>query len=258
MRKIGPEDDSRLYSMGAHPVTNRNKYPKAHDHGNPQNQRGDSPDNPVHVKVVEGEDKSSENLDSSLNSSKRWFGVPDWWIAIGTLVLASFTILSFVVLFIQLHDAREFFTEDRRPIIWIKNLAVPQMKLGEKASWNFSYTNYGKSPATGVAVKAQIVLGGPDISKYPKDWDQRIHFENEKATGIVIPPGDDSNYSTAFSKEPVTAEDVAYAQKYDGGMVMMVYFEYYDLAGNIYESRVCKLTRLNGAFGICELHNEIK
>src|SRR5271169_5588534 len=43
------------------------------------------------------------------------------WMRLFTGILALFAVLSFVALWVQLHDARKFFAIDQRPYVWIAN-----------------------------------------------------------------------------------------------------------------------------------------
>jgi hypothetical protein len=105
-----------------------------HKHGgqphdsNTHNQTGDSPNNPLHVKLVAGENETtpkSNTPQDDENSKKKphkwpaWMGTPDWWIAGGTIALAVFAIGSFILLWTQLNDAREALEVDQRPWVLI-------------------------------------------------------------------------------------------------------------------------------------------
>jgi hypothetical protein len=105
---------------------------------------------------------------SLLSPSSRWKFWQRWKdphkvTAYGTLSLAAFTALlalGTIALAIlsrcQISDLRDQFEVAQRPYVWSdsrpkpKDEELPTMQIGQKASWNFYFFNYGKSPAVAI------------------------------------------------------------------------------------------------------------
>jgi hypothetical protein len=146
-------------------------------------------------------------------SPTKWWGVPDWWIVIFTLVLASFAVFSFIVLWIQVKDARRFFAQAQRPYVWVTTnpktggTDTPILEPNKVAMWNFYYTNFGQSPAVGVVARGTVVFGKEWVGKVDKNFfsaelhTREFHAE-DKSFGFVIPPGDKNHFDTARLIEP--------------------------------------------------------
>jgi hypothetical protein len=150
--------------------------------------------------------------------------------------------------------------QDQRPYIWIIKEEIPHVKLGEKVAWNFHYTNFGKSPAVGVVVRCQVRLAAHRTPEL-KDMFAPIHKHGFEYEGLVIPLNDTTNWSTCFSEETVTEDDLKMLNTYDAGAKLMLYFEYYDTSWNAYTSQVCKITRRPGQgspIAVCPAENKIK
>jgi hypothetical protein len=96
--------------------------------------------------------------------------------AYGTISLAAFTALlalGTIALAIlsrcQISDLRQQFEVAQRPYVWWDSRqpkAVPTMDIGQKASWDFHFFNYGKSPAVAVQKRILVVFG--------EDWVDKI------------------------------------------------------------------------------------
>jgi len=249
-----------------------------HKHGsqqhgeNPQQQTGDSPENPLHVKLVPGENEGAPKTDShnERGDAKKeppnkwrwpiWMGAPDWWIAGGTIVLAIFAIGSFALLWKQLNDAREAYIGGQRPYVWTVQEEIPTVKLGEKVAWNFHFTDFGKTPAVGVAYRCQVRLLGHKTPERSDMFEPLHRTKGLEYQGVVVPPNDTTNWSTCFSEEIVTEEDLRMMNTYDAGAKLMLYFEYFDISWNKYTSQVCWIIRRPGsgsAVAPCPAENKI-
>src|SRR5229473_4605722 len=172
------------------------KHGGQHNHGNPKQQTGDSPTNPLHVKLISGENEGAPKTDSHNETGDgkkeppkkwrwpRWMGAPDWWIAGATIVLAVFAFASFLLLLKQLNDAREFFARDQRP--WI----VPTVQMTERVfeqqpvTGFINLSNSGKTPAA--KIHGEFVIEGLKIGESPRfkyeDVSRTIDY-----TGIIYP-----------------------------------------------------------------------
>lgn len=230
----------------------KHKHGGDQHHGNPQHHTGDSEEHPLHVKLIPRENESAPESDADGSDGKpekkptKWFGIPDWWIAGGTIVLAAFAIASTILLLLQLNETHDTFVADQRPYVWIVQEQIPQVKLGEKVAWNFNYTNFGKTAAEGVAIRCQIRLQAHQTPEL-KDMFAPIHIRGHEDVGGVLMPNDRNNYwSTCFSDELINGDDLKGMNTFDAGAKLTIFFEYYDTAWHKYTSRVCMITRRPG------------
>ncbi|HLK03758.1 MAG TPA: hypothetical protein VKT53_04890 [Candidatus Acidoferrum sp.] len=145
---------------------------------------------------------------------------------------------------------RARFVEDQRPYIWVKKTENPQLQAGRKATWSFEYTNYGRSPAIGVRLRAQTIFGTNSRFKIRNDLYDGLHDGPNDRGGSVMPPQDPA-YSTGFSVEILSEEDVKQIPQHDDGIALLAYFEYFDVRGNLYHTRFCTFRFKSGAFGEC-------
>jgi hypothetical protein len=59
-------------------------------------------------------------------------------------------------------------------------------------------------------------------------------------------------YMSAFSKGNISLGDERFIAKHDGGIAVLVHFEYFDTYGNVYHSYVCALGQANGVLAVCD------
>jgi len=241
------------------------KHRRKYDHKKPPEDKpatvvGVPPENPNahHCEAVQQECSKKEE-------PTEWWRNPEWGKVIAESAIAFFTLASFIALWIQLKDARESFIKQQRPYIWVFRSEKPEMKLGEKAAWTFYFINYGKAPAKGLKFRTKLMIGGYYPAKQPKEITElfgRIHPPGTEDVGTIVSPGDATNFGTAFSDAPVRQQDIKYAEDYDAGMLMFIYFEYFDLDGNMYSSEVCRMTRRGYPPGTiytdCDVHSKVK
>jgi len=151
------------------------------------------------------------------------------------------------------------FIDDQRPYLWVNKTDAPLLQAGHKAIWSFEYTNYGRSPAIGVVLRAQTIFGSGSRARIRNDLYNPIHPNVSDRTGSVMPP-QYIGYSSAFSVETLTIEDVKEIPLHDDGIALLAYFEYFDIRGNLYQTRFCIFRFANGAFCACpgETRNGIK
>jgi hypothetical protein len=149
-------------------------------------------------------------------------------------------------------------TKDRRPYLSVVDASsLPRVIENTEAAWNFQYTNYGRSPAVRVLLRAQIVFGRFSDRKIDKELFERIHPPGFPEAGFILAPGQ-VGFSTAFSKETLSAADVDEINKHDSGIVLLVHFEYFDMSGNEYSTEICQSRLVNGIISHCNVHNVIK
>jgi hypothetical protein len=155
-------------------------------------------------------------------------------------------------------DERISTVKERRPYVSVSLLAPPVFIEGAKANWNFYFSNFGRSPAVRTSIRSQVVFGPNDVTKINKIVFQTIHEQGSKDAGMIIPPGDGTGFSTAFSNEILSKPDVDYINATDGGVALLIHFEYFDLDGNMYSTELCKFRLATGAIANCDIHNVIR
>jgi len=192
------------------------------------------------------------------------------WMTSFNGVLALFAVLSFVVLWIQLCDARKSFAiqigearksfaSDQRPYVWLANDkdSSPSLKVVPEKNpagalqfvGDLYYTNYGKSPAIILRQYHGLILG-PNAAKIrPLQWQE---------AKMILPTGKIDEFSPLSGV--VTEKEVStyMSAMENDGLTVYATWQYMDTAGNKYETELC-LTRLNrGGWAYCKEHNDIK
>ncbi len=234
------------------------KHEGHHDHKNATKHAGESDTNPLRVKLVSGDDEGAPKsctLKSSADCEQEpseWWGNPHWWIAILTFILAFFAMGSFVLLRIQVNDARELFGEDQRPYVWYKtgdgNVSAGAANVNTPFVITALLQNYGKSPALVTRYALDGEIGPKATSKLHKGmW---IYLKS------VLPPGKFDPYKipdgmlTADNKEIILGED---------GFAGYIIIQYTDTGQHPYESDLCfSHAKDNPTFLYCPERNEIK
>lgn len=188
-----------------------------------------------------------ENLEISKSTLK--------WVRRYTVI----TGLIFVGGIYGLYLTRAQFSISERPYIWLAETNGDAIRVvsGEIAKWDISITNYGKSPATALLHRAQVFFGQDMDSKIPKDFfSKEIHAVNDQTVGVVIAPGE-KRFTTAISESVLTDADVEFIKDTDAGIVVIGYYEYFDLNGTEYRSEICKFRFKTGAISDCKKHNKV-
>jgi len=131
------------------------------------------------------------------------------------------------------------------------------MDIGQKASWDFHFFNYGKSPAVAL-LERMLVVFGKDVDHKIDDtfFTTKVHREDQKDVGNTLAPGE-GLYTTALSKDVLTDADLKFINETDGGIAIIGYFEYFDLDENEYHSEIGRFRHVNGKIGECVRHNRI-
>jgi len=185
---------------------------------------------------------------------RRWH-----WSTFFNGVLALFAVLSFIVLWCQLRDARHAFVADQRPFIWeaTETKETPNVEAtiyksprGEKQIVvTLHYSNFGKTPAVQTRHYRGLILGPSAGKIVPTDWD------NAKS---ILPPGKVDLFTKVSGVVADSdIQDYLKAQAGDG-ITFYATWQYTDTAGNKYETQFCT-TRLNlGSWAYCTEHNDIK
>jgi hypothetical protein len=195
-------------------------------------------------------------------SSPRIYVNTPWWQTLIEIVGVGLLLWYTIETHRGVSTAQGNFTKDQRPYIWTVQNQIPHVALNEKVSWNFQYNNFGKSPAIGVRHRCQIRLAAHGAHGTPElpDMFAPLHVRGHESEGLVVPPGDSSNWSTCESDEVITDADLKMMNAFDVGAKLMIFFEYYDTGRNRYTSAVCLFTRRmgQGPIGICPAENTIQ
>lgn len=147
--------------------------------------------------------------------------------------------------------------QDQRPYVLSAAIEEPVFKVGEAVKWNFTYTNFGKSPAIGVISKSRIIWGKDAIEMVAPDFFKRTRRPGEEKRGTLIPQG--QNHSlTAQSDRILNRSMFEDITKSDGALVLLVRLEYLDSSGNEYFTNVCTHRLKTGAIADCSRHNSFK
>ena len=159
----------------------------------------------------------------------------------------------------QSASLKQFITE-QRPYVWradpTKEMQQqagepgPYLKAGRKAEWRIYYSNYGKSQAIGVMQKHQVEFGPNAVSKLRRQKVSDVHSPGDRR-GSILAPGQ-TMFMSAFSKTDITLNDETFIGTHDGGLAVLVHFEYFDTYGNTYHSYICELTQANGVLAACD------
>jgi type II secretory pathway pseudopilin PulG len=157
-----------------------------------------------------------------------------------------------------LQTVRDNFRAEQRPIIWLGPVWSPRFltfpssgsggdNLGHIA-WNWSYRNYGKTPALKVSTKDFMSINGkvePNL--------------NQMDSAVPIPPnqeGDDFN--TILSKATISQDDYNTLLKIDNAIIISGRITYEDAYGNKYETQFCLGKLAGGPNAHCKEGNDIK
>jgi hypothetical protein len=181
-----------------------------------------------------------------------------WWKTLAELVGIAAIVWYTVETHNGISNTQKNFVKDQRPYIWNSQNQLPHLKIGDKVTWNYHYTNFGKSPAIGVAFRCQIFLAAHKTPQ-SKDLFAPIHNPQYMSEGFIVPPGDSSGWSTCESDEIATESDTEMVKTYDAAVGLKIFYEYSDTAGNVYTSRVCMFLRRTGTgpIGVCPTENLI-
>jgi hypothetical protein len=147
--------------------------------------------------------------------------------------------------------------QDRRPYVLSATIEEPTLKIGEAIKWNFTYTNFGKSPAIDVISKSRILWGKDALGTVAPDFFKRMRPLAGEKHGTLIPQG--QNYSlTAQSDRILNRSMLEEVTKSDGALVLLVRLEYLDSSGNEYFTNVCTHRLKTGALADCGRYNSFK
>jgi hypothetical protein len=133
----------------------------------------------------------------------------------------------------SLRITRENFIADQRPIIWLTDVGKPHWTplAGGRITWNWYYTNYGKSPANNVRIDSKMVLENAALPSFEPI--EKWHFSQP------IPPTRTGDYITTPSDIAVNNADFDRLMKIDKGISIIGAFDYTDAGGNHYQTAFC-------------------
>jgi hypothetical protein len=153
---------------------------------------------------------------------------------------------------------RDNFRKDQRPYVWLRNdLLFPahlQVKVkdgsttDERATWDWHFTDYGKTPALHVKFISRMNTGENALTA------SRALSDTE-SKGAPLPPGKD-DFSTAISPTRITKDELnRLIEGFDGSVVVYGRIEYTDAEGTPYESGFCFHTLRTHAVSYCKEEN---
>lgn len=157
----------------------------------------------------------------------------------------------------SLNPAKKHLAQEQRP--WVLNAETgrPILKPGEKIVWNYSFDNFGKTPALNVLQTGKVLFGKDSLKRVRSNYFGTLGTVENQNRGSVIAPRD-PRFRTARSDEVLNPSDIAQITGIDGGIVLFYRIEYLDTAGNDYFTEVCRYTLKNGLIANCGVHNQIK
>ena len=152
---------------------------------------------------------------------------------------------------------KRYFAREQRP--WVLNAEAgrPILKAGEKIVWNYSFDNFGKTPALNVLQAGKVLFGKDSLKKVRSHYFGKLRTAENDNRGTVIAPRD-PRFRTARSEQVLNLSDIAQITRIDGGIVLLYRIEYLDTDGNDYFTEVCKYTLKTGLIANCGVHNQIK
>lgn len=243
-------------------MSNKHKAQNHNQYSGPQT--GDSPENPLHVKLVSRKDENTPETETPAEGSRstekpaprwrlpNWCRNPDWWIVILTFTLSLIGAFTIRYLRIQVNDARDSFRADQRPYIWPAN--IEKNPTWERTGNNqigviLHFTNFGKSSAFEVHQIPDLELGENALEKV-KTLPLGKYF-------TIAPTGYEE--TVAAVSDPLSEKQFTEYTTKNSRMVLYVRFQYKDQSGHLYESDVCSMyyATLQG-WAYCPDHNEIK
>lgn len=232
---------------------------RKHNRPTKQNESGNNPDAPPHHDPPESDD-AHERGKAYQNPTEKWRS-PEGLTTIFTGILALFACLSFVVLWVQLSDARKNFILDERPWVWRSFTNLCPLVASKNLCADIQLANYGKNPALHERNNRHMFYGS-DAMERADAWFSDLDAGKITLGGnSIIPPGAPVDparapvFVSAFSDDAPTSDDISYIQKTDRSTVVVARVEYTDSTGTLYRSDMCIYHLASGALADCERHN---
>jgi hypothetical protein len=153
--------------------------------------------------------------------------------------------------------AGENFSKDQSPIIWVTP-QPPHLVANERASWDVTFTNYGRSPALHTRQCVTLSMGlDADRLTRPPSIDTCANIGGLRSSSVV-PPGGLPSFLTAKTDLPITDEQLRFVEGIDGGVVVIGIFEYEDRSARRYRTTFCNERLASGAMANCSQYNTIE
>lgn len=195
------------------------------------------------------EEHTAERKEDATEEKKRYR--VELFTLIIVLIYAGLTAWEAYLSWSSRNDAREHFTKDQSPYIWIKP-TLPIVRSNEKFVWNIDLLNYGKSPALNVrsCILGEWGTSAPShINDLPPNLDG-TECVTAISPSLVIPPGGDM-FTSAGAGMIFTQKQAEIINSMDYGLVLHGISDYSDSSGNIYESAFCLSRLATGAVASC-------
>jgi len=153
-----------------------------------------------------------------------------------------------------LKTVQENFRAEQRPIIWLGTVWSPRFlpssgddNIGHIA-WNWSYRNYGRTPALKMATKDFMSINGkkePNLNK--------LNY------AAPVPPNKEGeDFNTILSTDVISRDDYGKLLNVDNAIVISGQVTYEDAYGNKYATQFCLGKLAGGPSAYCKEGNDIK
>jgi hypothetical protein len=193
------------------------------------------------------------------------------WTLVVVIAYGLVTAIQAYIAHASLDLTRKQFTTSERPYVLISGLKrIGNRDLGNglsKIQVNAIPVNYGKSPATHV-IQTGLLLYGVNAEQQEKEFfeglkDKNLQEEGKGSVAVMppyIPSGSDSigTVVTYTSDDNLTAAQIGSLENTHMGIVVVLRFQYQDLAGNIYHTDYCGGFLIGGVEAVCSKYNEVK
>jgi hypothetical protein len=169
---------------------------------------------------------------------------------------ANAAVTSATTLGTALQTMRDNFRAEQRPIIWLGTIWPPVFvnsgggdNVGHIA-WNWSYRNYGRTPALKVSTKDFMIIDG----KAEPNGNQL----DSESSAPVPPNKEGDDFNTILSTSTISGEDYSKLLKVDNAIIISGQATYEDAYGNKYETQFCMGNLAAGPNVYCKERNDIK
>ena len=166
------------------------------------------------------------------------------------------------------------FRIEQRPYVWyVENIPPKSIHIakGEQMFINFSWVNYGKTPAikftgtgkihcgtdAGNTVEKWFSLMGDGNNAFPPSLVQGPDRSYPIPPVIPTDPEKPLEYSSIYTDDILTQEQVNYILDTNNACFVGIRTQYFDSYGARYWSDICLMRQKNGVLAHCDTHNEM-
>jgi hypothetical protein len=148
-----------------------------------------------------------------------------------------------------INTARENFRSEQRPILWLTDpVKLPNFRsnLGGRITWDWYFTNYGKTPALRMSYSEFMSIQG------------KVEPSASEPTPTAPLPTNKVEFSTIVSRRQMTPEEFNGLMNIDGAITISAHINYEDAYGGKYETDFCLSKLALGPITHCKQGNDIK